>query len=122
MNTKKTLLIVDDSIVVVDRLIPILENLENISFVIHAASYEEAMEMLGEIRPDLVLLDIQLPDRSGIELLRKIREKDQEMIVIMISNHATPEYGKLCKKLGAQHLFDKSSDFELIPEAIEDAF
>ncbi|HLY70958.1 MAG TPA: response regulator [Puia sp.] len=122
MNRKKTLLIVDDSIVVVDRLIPMLESLDNVAFVIHAGSYVEAIEMLAEIRPDFILLDIQLPDKSGIELLREIREKDQEVLVIMISNHATPEYGKICKKLGAQHFFDKSKDFESISEVIEEAY
>lgn len=119
---KKTLLIVDDSIIVVDRLIPMLESLENIAFVIHAGSYEEAIEMLAAIKPDFILLDIQLPDKSGIELLREIRGKDQEMIVIMITNHATPEYGNLCKKLGAQHFFDKSKDFELISDVIEEVY
>jgi len=122
MIRKKTLLIVDDSIVVVDRLIPMLENLENIALVIHAGSYEEAIEMLAAITPDFILLDIQLPDKSGIELLREIREKDQEIVVIMISNHATPEYGKVCKSLGAQHFFDKSKDFELISNVIEEVY
>jgi DNA-binding NarL/FixJ family response regulator len=122
MKRNKTLLIVDDSIVVVDRLIPMLEDLENIACVIHAGSYEEAIEMLEQIRPDFILLDIQLPDKSGIELLREIREKDQEMVVIMITNHATPEYGKVCKGLGAQHFFDKSKDFELISDVIEEVY
>jgi CheY-like chemotaxis protein len=122
MKRKKTLLIVEDSMIVVDRLIPMLESLENIAFVIHAGSYEEAIEMLAAIRPDFILLDIQLPDKSGIELLKEIREKDQEMIVIMISNHATPEYGNLCKRLGAQHFFDKSKDFELISDVIEEVY
>ena len=122
MSRKKTLLIVDDSIVVVDRLIPMLESLENIALVIHAGSYEEAIEMLAAVKPDFILLDIQLPDKSGIALLKEIREKDADMIVIMISNQATPEYGNLCKRLGAQYFFDKSRDFELIPGVIEEAY
>ncbi|HSZ86145.1 MAG TPA: response regulator [Puia sp.] len=122
MSIKKTLLVVDDSMVVVDRLIPMLESLENIAIVIHAGSYQEAIEMITEMKPDLILLDINLPDKSGIELLRKIREKNQEIVVIMITNHATPEYSKLCKRLGAQYFFDKSKDFELIPEVIEEEY
>lgn len=119
MSIKKTLLVVDDSIIVVDRLVPMLECIENIAFVIHAGTYQEAIEMLAEFKPNIILLDINLPDKSGIELLKKIREKDQEIVVIMITNHATPEYEKLCKKLGAQYFFDKSKDFQLIPEVIE---
>jgi DNA-binding NarL/FixJ family response regulator len=119
MKKKKTLLIVDDSILVVERLIPLLEDNENIALVIHAGTYQEAIETLAEIKPDLILLDIQLPDKSGIELLKKIREKDQEIVVVMISNQATPEYVNLCKKMGAQYFFDKSRDFEMIPEILE---
>jgi DNA-binding NarL/FixJ family response regulator len=122
MSIKKTVLVVDNSIVIVDRLIPMLENMENIGIVIHAGTYQEAIEMLVEIRPDMILLDINLPDKNGIELLKKIREKDQEVIVIMITNYATPQYSRLCKKLGAQYFFDKSKDFELIADVIEEVY
>jgi DNA-binding NarL/FixJ family response regulator len=122
MSLKKTLLVVDDSIVVVDRLIPLLESIENIAIVIHAGTYQEAIEMLSQIKPDMILLDINLPDKSGIELLKKIREKDREIVVIMITNHATPEYSKLCKRLGANYFFDKSKDFEMIPEVIQEEY
>ena len=69
-NDKKTVLIVDDSILVMERMIPVMEEIDNISFVVHAATYQEGLEVLSRLTPDVVLLDINLPDKSGIELLR----------------------------------------------------
>ncbi|HMH32861.1 MAG TPA: response regulator [Puia sp.] len=120
-NEKKKLLIVDDSILILERMIPILEEIQNIQFVIHAGTYKEAIELLEGMSPDMALLDIQLPDRSGIELLRAIKEKNRDIIVFMITNSASDYYKNVCKQLGADHFFDKSTDFLLIPEAISAA-
>ena len=84
---KRTVLIVDDSILILERMIPLMAEIENISFVVHAASYKEGLEVLSCLTPDLVLLDINLPDKSGIELLRVIRERQLEIAVLMISNN-----------------------------------
>src|SRR5258708_7624395 len=115
---RKTVLIVDDSILVVERMIPILEEIENISFFIHAGSYAEGIEILNRLTPDMVLLDINLPDKSGIELLRIIRERRLEIAVLMISNHADQYYKDICKKLGARYFLDKSTDIDLIPSVL----
>ncbi len=111
---KKTLLVVDDSNLVMARLLPLLQEHENIEYVIHAASYGEAMEILTDIKADLILLDINLPGRSGIELLRSIKEKDQTARISMFTNQASDAYFDLCTKLGAIHFFDKSKDFDRI--------
>jgi len=118
---KRTVLIVDDSILIIERMIPLLEEIENISFVIHAASYEEGLEVLSRLTPDMVLLDINLPDKSGIELLRVIRERHLEIAVLMISNNAGEYYRNICKKLGAQYFLDKSTDIDLIPSVLSNA-
>jgi DNA-binding NarL/FixJ family response regulator len=117
-NEKKIVLIVDDSILILERMIPMLEEIATVQFVIHAGSYKEAIELLKGVTPDVALLDVQLPDKSGIELLRTIKSMYQEVAVYMISNHANEYYRKICKILGADHFFDKSKDFYLIPEAI----
>lgn len=112
---KKTVLIVDDSILIMERMIPILEEIENIAFVVQAGSFREGVEVLNSLNPDMVLLDINLPDKSGIELLRMIREKQMEITVLMITNHADSYYMEICKKLGAKQFLDKSKDIDLIP-------
>jgi DNA-binding NarL/FixJ family response regulator len=119
---KKIVLVVDDSILILERMIPMLEEVSNIQFVVHAASYNEAIELLERLMPDIVLLDINLPDKSGIELLRKIKKEYKKMKVFMITNQANDYYKDICKKLGADHFFDKSTDFNLIPELISSEF
>jgi DNA-binding NarL/FixJ family response regulator len=119
---KKIVLIVDDSILILERMIPMLEEVNNIQFVVHAANYNEAIELLKGLTPDMVLLDINLPDKSGIELLRKIKEEYKKIIVFMITNQANDYYKNICKKLGADNFFDKSKDFNLIPELISAEF
>jgi DNA-binding NarL/FixJ family response regulator len=119
---KKVILIVDDSILILERMIPMLEEVSDIQFVVHAANYNEAIELLKGLTPDMVLLDINLPDKSGIELLRKIKEDYKKIKVFMITNQANDYYKNICKKLGADHFFDKSTDFNLIPELIAAEF
>lgn len=116
-NGIKLILIVDDSVVILDRLIRMLEESENIQFV-HAGSYHDAIQLLNRITPDLALLDIHLPDKSGIELLRTIKEKYLNIIVVMITNNVNDYYRNHCRALGADYFVDKSKDFNLITEII----
>lgn len=120
-NEKKTVLIIDDSLIIMERMIPIIESIEKISFVVYAEGYKEGMEVLNRLSPDMVLLDINLPDGNGIELLKVIRERNLEIAVLMISNHADPSYQEVCKKLGARQFLDKSTDIDLIPAALSAA-
>ena len=120
-NKNKTVLIVDDSILILERMIPLMEEIEHISFVIHAATYKEGLEVLSRLTPDMVLLDINLPDKSGIELLRVIKERNLEIAVLMISNNADSYYRDICKKLGARYFLDKSTDIDLIPTVLSNA-
>ena len=118
INGKKIVLIVDDSILILERMIQLLDEVENIQLVVHAASYNEAIELLNVLTPDLVLLDIHLPDKSGIELLRTIKEKYRDVKVFMITNNANDFYRNRCKTYGADYFFDKSKDFNLLPQTI----
>jgi DNA-binding NarL/FixJ family response regulator len=118
---KRTVLIVDDSILILERMIPLIAEIENIAFVVHAASYKEAFDVLLRLTPDMVLLDINLPDKSGIELLRVIKERQMDVAVLMISNNTGSYYRDICKKLGAQYFLDKSTDIDLIPSVLANA-
>lgn len=111
----KQLAIVDDSPVVVSRLKSLLEDIPGIHSIRTAGSYAEAVAMLETAQPEIILLDIHLADRNGIDLLRHIRKEYPAIIVIMISNQASPFYRNLCLRLGASHFIDKSTEFELVP-------
>jgi len=118
MPKNKGILIVDDSILIVERLLEMLGHVENIGTIKHAGTYEQANVLFEQFQPHIVLLDINLPDRSGIDLLNKIKTNYQEIVVIMFTNHAGSYYRNMCMKLGASYFIDKSTDFDLIPGII----
>ncbi len=112
---EKKLLIVDDSPIIIERLLDSLKDHETVKTIITAADYKSALQLLQEDTPYFVLLDIHLPDRSGIDLLKVIVKEYPLIKVIMFSNLLDDKYIKVCRKIGAKYFIDKSRDFELIP-------
>jgi len=117
-KTKLELLIVDDNKTFVDRMIRLLDELDNIGYIDVANSYDDAFWILTNEKPDLVLLDINLKGKSGIDLLGIIKKMEWECKVIMVSNHADEYYRRECKNLGADYFLDKTNDFGLLPGII----
>jgi CheY-like chemotaxis protein len=117
-DSKKKILIVDDSPLIIDRLTELLQELFYVETIISAADYDEAIEMLGKENIDIAFLDIHLPGKNGIALLQFIKANYAGIKVIMLSNQASSYYRMLCKKKGASHFVDKSKEFESIPELL----
>jgi DNA-binding NarL/FixJ family response regulator len=115
----KSLLIVDDSELIVQRLTGILKEVKNIQALFTAADYQEALKIIIKKKPAIVLLDIHLAGKNGIDLLKLIVKEYPAIKVLMISNHASDYYQRLCKKIGAAGFIDKSKDFDLIPQLVE---
>lgn len=120
MKKKFIILIVDDNMSFADRMVEILDDLDNVGYISVAANYEEAHRLFLEQSPDLVLLDINLPGKNGIELLKFFKKTNWEGEVIMITNHTNDYYRQQCKELGAKHFLDKSNDFSLVPSIIKE--
>ena len=108
-------LIVDDNKKYLERVIDLLEEAGLTPGVITANDYTEAVLLIAKEKPGIVLLDINMPGKSGIEVLRFIKEEAYGCKVIMVSNHSNESYRKLCLEEGADHFLDKSRDFESIP-------
>jgi len=110
-SEKYTVLIVDDSATFRMRISYILLDC-NLYPVLQANNYDEAYNWLVETKIDLVLLDIGLPGKSGIELLKLIKKNYPGTKVIMVSNYVNDYYIQYCQLHGAHSFFDKSLDFE----------
>ncbi|MBI3592993.1 MAG: response regulator, partial [Nitrospirae bacterium] len=85
--TKKVVLIVDDEEGIRESLSGIFED-EGYD-VLTAASGEDALTVIKEQLPDIILLDVWLPEMDGLETLSKIKEISNDVPVIMISGHGT---------------------------------
>jgi len=112
------ILIVDDSIIVLDRMVQMIKELGITHKVIYAGSYQEALIQLEQQRPDLAFFDINLADGNGIDLLREVKKRYPQTKSIMFTNHNNEYYKNLCLSLGAISFLDKSLDFDRIPEYI----
>jgi len=114
---------VEDSPVVAERLQSILADLNYIEFAGNATNITDAMRLINEQRPGVVILDIHLkenaPHRSGIDLLADIRTTYPHMKIIMLTNLSAPQYRARCLSLGADFFFDKSNDFDKLPETLK---
>jgi DNA-binding NarL/FixJ family response regulator len=107
-------LIVDDSKLLQSRLkeafLRVDENME----IFQVYNCEQAIKVFPSAKPDKVVLDISLPDGSGINLLKLFKKVDPYVKVIMFTNYPTTEFQKSCMKLGADHFLDKSKISSLI--------
>ena len=117
-NLKKTVLIVDNSFLIIDRLIDMLKEAASVEIIFTATNFNEAVDILKINKTDIVLLDIQLPGENGIEVLKYIVKTYPGTKVVMLSNLVSKYYQQLCKKEGAVNFIDKSKDFDLIPEIV----
>ena len=83
-------------------------------FVLTAGSGAAALKILESETPEIVVLDVRLPDASGIDLLRTIKEVNPETLVIMISGHGDIKSSVEAMKMGAHDFLEKPLDFETI--------
>lgn len=85
------LLIVDDHPVFRQGLIDVLETDDSMSVVGEAADGEVAIEMAHEVKPDVILMDINLPTINGLQVTRKIKNQSPDLKVIMITGYDDAE-------------------------------
>lgn len=111
---KLKVLIVDDSAIIVKRLLNILFEINDVDCVGHASRYADAIRLMEKSKPDVVLLDIQLPKKNGVEVLVSIKSKYKKVKVVMLSNVSGKQYKKLCFESGCDYFLDKSTEFEKI--------
>jgi DNA-binding NarL/FixJ family response regulator len=108
--------IVDDSMPIVVRLTNILSENENLKIVGLANNATIAVEYILKSSPDVVILDIHMPDGNGIDILKQIKKERPSIVVLMLTNYTESDYKKICKKEGADYFLDKSIEFEKVLE------
>jgi len=86
--------------------------------VVTASSGEEALRKLKEERPHLMLLDIRMPMMDGLEVLRRAREIDKEVGIIMVTAVNEESTGREALKMGAFDYITKPLDFNYLERAL----
>ncbi len=105
--------LVDDSILIRQRLAKMLSNVRGVQLVGESLEPREAATSILQIKPDVVILDIQLLGGTGMEVLQIIKRTTPSPVVIMVTNY--PEFRTKYLKAGADFFLDKSTEFHRIP-------
>ncbi|MDD4955301.1 MAG: response regulator [Candidatus Omnitrophica bacterium] len=113
---KKKILIVDDEVEIVDFLARFLQRLGVVA--IKASNGQDALKKFNEEHPDSVFLDIQMPDKDGITLLKEIKKIDDSVKVIMITGKDDKELQAKAKKYGALDYITKPLDLSELSNKI----
>ena len=112
---------VDDSPAIAQRLKSLLSDLAQVELLGNAEDIASALHVIHQGRPHVVFLDINLSHdkpRNGIDLLHVLRKAYPMMKLIMLTNMSEVRYREICKHHGADLFFDKSEDFDKIPETL----
>jgi DNA-binding response OmpR family regulator len=109
-------LVVDDEPEAVELLVEFLSSKGY--EVLTATSGEEALRRVREDRPHLVLLDIRMPKMSGLDVLRRIREIDAEMGIIMVTAVNEEDVGRQALELGAFDYIVKPLDLKYLERSL----
>jgi two-component system, NarL family, invasion response regulator UvrY len=122
MNTPEprriSVLLVDDHAVVREGYRRLLERDDSLVVVGEAATAADAIRCDGELKPDVVVLDIALPGVSGIEILRRIIARRPDARVLMFSMYHDGIYASRAINVGARGYLSKASAPDLLVEAV----
>ena len=111
-------LLIDDSQLVGAKVLKLLSTIPSIELLGQAKTVKEGLRACKEEMPDIVLLDINLPDGSGIGLLKELKIRQPNIRVIMLTNSADSFYRHKCAELKAEDFLDKTKDFHRIPQLL----
>jgi len=110
--------VVESSPLIRERLEDMLDSIEGVQSIGHAAGADEAIHEILNLHPHAVVLDVRLAQGTGFDVLRALREQAPEIAVYMLSNFATEPYRRLAARLGVAGFFDKTTQFERACETL----
>ncbi|MCW5633024.1 MAG: response regulator transcription factor [Rubrivivax sp.] len=111
--------VVEDAPQVRSRLVALLQAVAGVQVVGEADTVRSAVAGILDTSPDAVLLDLQLLDGNGLDVLAAVKPQRPDMHVVVLSNFATPQYRDASLAAGAEVFLDKSHDFARLPSILQ---
>lgn len=106
----RKIILVDDKIVYRNAIKTLLLKIGNVEIIGEASNGNEFLELLNYLQPDIVFMDVEMPDLNGIEATKKALDKNKNIIIIGLSMYDTPNYIDDLIKAGAKGYLLKLSD------------
>jgi DNA-binding NarL/FixJ family response regulator len=104
--------VADDSAVVLERVAEIIGELPGLEIAGRARDAPETLQQVREFDPEILILDLEMPGGSGLEVLRTVKTAGREIVVIILTNSTSNPLREACGKAGADFFLDKSYEFE----------
>jgi DNA-binding NarL/FixJ family response regulator len=111
-------LLADDHALVRSGLRALVEHLPGTEVVGEAADGREALAVIEQERPDVVLMDVTMPELSGLEAAERVRERFPDVRILIVSMHANPMYVSRALQVGASGYVLKTADAGELEEAV----
>lgn len=108
----KKILLVDDSKEIIQILLKWIKPLNNLEVIGTAGTEVSAINLFNELKPDILILDINLKRGSGINVLSEIKTTCPKVIVIMLTNYGMDVFRKVAVDHGADYFVDKTKDID----------
>lgn len=112
-------LLADDSDLILERLKEVLSSLEEVEIVASFKNGNETLEGLKVFKPELAIIDIEMPGLNGLEVLNKIRKNNKSIKFIVLTLFASDYYRQMADLAGADYFFSKVDDFDKVPIAVK---
>jgi serine/threonine protein kinase len=113
-----TLIIADDNLVISEGIKHLLYKFEDVRVIATAANGKEAAELVDQLRPDIVLMDFEMPEMDGLEATQLIKASVPNTRIIMMSSHESEHDIINCFRAGAEGFMLKKFDSNTLPLAI----
>jgi DNA-binding NarL/FixJ family response regulator len=117
-TVKRKVLLVDDHPIVREGMALLINREPDLAVCADAVESNAALEAIDSLKPDLAIVDISLPGRDGLELLKMIRAKDPQMPVLILSMHGETTYAERALRAGANGYIMKQEATEKVLVAI----
>jgi len=112
--------LVEDSLAIRARLAATINGIPGAELVGEAGTVGEAIEGICSTHAGAVILDLQLEDGSGLDVLKAVRPLAPALHVAVLTNYATDQHRRACMDAGAEFFLDKSSDFPRIRKIVQE--
>lgn len=113
-------LIADDSQLILDRLQEMLCDFKGAEIVAAVKNGKDSLELIKSQNPDLVIIDINMPKLTGLQVLEAIRKENSNAIFIILTFYASGYFRDMAIRLGANYFFSKVDDFEKVSKVVKE--
>ncbi|WP_026601908.1 response regulator [Methylomonas sp. 11b] len=124
MNKQTTIniLLVDDHAIVREGYRSLISKQADLKVIAEAANGVDAYRLYKECQPDVVVTDLTMPGLSGLELIGRIKQRDNKARILVFSMHQNPSFARQACRAGALGYVTKSSAPDLLLQAIRDIY